>query len=164
MESLATDLVSTLQYLLPGFVAAWIFYNLTSFPLPSQFERVVQALIFTLFIQVTIIILEVWLKYVGNYWAIAKWDESSRVIWAVAVAVLFGLIFSYFANNDKLHNRFRAMGITRESSFPSEWFRAFSENVTFVVLHLHDERRLYGWPIEWPSEPTKGYFLLTAPS
>ncbi|HEB27585.1 MAG TPA: hypothetical protein ENI05_07385, partial [Porticoccus sp.] len=30
--------------------------------------------------------------------------------------------------------------------------------------HLHDERRLYGWPIEWPSEPTKGHFVIADPS
>ena len=32
--------------------------------------------------------------------------------------------------------------------------------MTYVVLHLKDERRLYGWPIEWPSDPNKGHFVL----
>jgi len=49
MDSFAKDFVTLLQYLLPGFVAAWVFYSFTSFPKPSQFERVVQALIFTIF-------------------------------------------------------------------------------------------------------------------
>jgi len=49
---------------------------------------------------------------------------------------------------------------TRESSYASEWFSAFL-NITYVVLHLKDERRLYGWPIEWPSEPHNGHFLIT---
>ena len=38
------------------------------------------------------------------------------------------------------------------------------KNVTYVVLHFEDERRLYGWPIEWPSEPGNGHFLITEAS
>ena len=56
METFAKDFVTLLQYLLPGFVAAWVFYGFTSFPKPSQFERVVQALIFTIFIQAFVFI------------------------------------------------------------------------------------------------------------
>ena len=41
------DIVGVLTFLLPGFVAASIFYSLTSYPKPSPFDRVVQALIFT---------------------------------------------------------------------------------------------------------------------
>ena len=29
-----------------------------------------------------------------------------------------------------------------------------------MVLHLNDERRIYGWPMEWPTEPNKGHFVL----
>lgn len=74
-----------------------------------------------------------------------------------------GLVFSYFANNDKLHKLLRYININHEGSFPSEWFKAFL-NVTYVVLHFNDERRLYGWPIEWPSVPTEGHFLIAYPS
>ncbi len=38
------------------------------------------------------------------------------------------------------------------------------KNVTYVVLHLKDERRLYGWPIEWPSLHDRGHFLLVQAS
>ena len=36
--------------------------------------------------------------------------------------------------------------------------------MTYVVLHLDGERRLYGWPIEWPSESERGHFVLTEAS
>ena len=74
--------------------------------------------------------------------------------------ILLGIMFSYFANNDKFHKIVRKTAITRETSYPSEWFGAFLRNVTYIVLHLNDERRIYGWPIEWPSEPNHGHFLL----
>ena len=47
MDWASGDIVSVIYYLLPGFVAAWVFYGLTAHPKASPFERVVQALIFT---------------------------------------------------------------------------------------------------------------------
>jgi hypothetical protein len=166
MDGFAKDFVAVLQYLLPGFVSAWVFYGLTSYPKPSQFERVVQAMIFTLFTQATINLVEFILKYLGNYWSIAQWTDSSRLIGSLIIALLFGFLFSYFANNDKLHKLFRDMGITHEVSFPSKWFSLFLDPTfaTFVVLHFNDERRLYGWLIEWPPEPTQGHFVIADPS
>ena len=43
--------MAVLTFLLPGFVAAAVFYSLTSHPKPSNFERVVQALIFTIVVE-----------------------------------------------------------------------------------------------------------------
>lgn len=164
MENFAKDFISLLQYLLPGFVTAWIFYGFTSYPKPSQFERVVQALIFTLIIQAFVGIVERVAKWVGQYWSAGSWDTTTEVVWSPVMAVAVGVVFSWLANNDKAHKWFRGKGITRETSFPSEWFGTFLKEVTFVVLHFKDERRLYGWPIEWPSEPTKGHFLIADPS
>lgn len=146
MENITKDIIAILQYLLPGFVSAWIFYALTSYPKPSQFERIVQALIFTIFVQAMVFVIRASFFFVGRYYYFAVWDEASLLIWAIVCAIVFGFIFSYYANNDKLHKIFRAKGITRESSYASEWFGAFL-NLTYVVLHLKDERRLYGWPL-----------------
>ncbi len=164
MGSVTNNIISILQFLLPGFVAAWIFYSLTSYPKPSQFERVVQALIFTLFIQALVSIAKYVLLTIGGYWNIGSWTESSSLIVSIIIAIAFGVVFSYFANNDKIHKYLRDKEITRETSFPSEWFGSFLNNVTFVVLHFNDERRLYGWPIEWPSEPKSGHFVIADPS
>ena len=30
----------------------------------------------------------------------------------------------------------------------------------YVVLHLKGQRRLYGWPEEWPSRPDEGHFRI----
>lgn len=164
MEGISNNIVTILQFLLPGFVAAWIFYNLTSYSKPSQFERVVQALIFTLFIQALVISTKHLLLQVGTYWSLGNWLEAFSLIVAIFIAIVFGLVFSYFANNDKIHKYLRDRGITRETSFPSEWFGSFLNNVTFIVIHFNDGRRLYGWPIEWPSEPTNGHFVIADPS
>ncbi len=163
MEAFAKDFVALLQYLLPGFVAAWIFYSFTSFPKPSQFERVVQALIFTILIQAIVFITKKIFLFLGarTKWSLFdNWNNHWDIICSIGFGMLLGIIFSYYTNNDKIHKKLRDWGITRESSYPSEWFGAFLTNVTYVVLHFEDERRLYGWPIEWPSEPGNGYIVL----
>jgi hypothetical protein len=164
MDSFAKDFVTLLQYLLPGFVAAWVFYSFTSFPKPSQFERVVQALIFTIFVQALVYVTQNTFFFVGKKWPLFSWDVNSSLVWSIISAILLGVTFSYFANNDKVHKQLRDLGITRETSYPSEWFGVFLNNVTYVVLHLDGERRLYGWPQEWPSEPEKGHFVLVQAS
>ena len=164
MDNLSQDLINILIYLLPGFVSAWIFFNLTSFPKPSQFERVVQALIFTLFIQAILNIAIYINSKLPEAISFNDSKDSILLIASISIAVILGIVFSYFTNNDKFHKFLRNKNITRESSFPSEWFGAFIKDVTYVVLHFKDERRLYGWPIEWPSEPTKGHFVIADPS
>lgn len=160
MEDSAKDLVSVLQYLLPGFLAAWVFYAFTSFPRPPQFERIVQALIFTLITQLVVAIEKAVAAVLGSIVSLGNWTTQSQLFCSTVTAFLLGIIFAYFSNNDKFHGLARRLGITRQTSYPSEWFGAFLKNVTYVVLHFEDERRLYGWPIEWPSQPDKGHFVL----
>lgn len=47
MDNLFSQATPLLLFLLPGFLSAWIFYGLTAHPKPSQFERTVEALVFT---------------------------------------------------------------------------------------------------------------------
>ena len=155
MGPISTDLIEILQYLFPGFITLALFYNLTSYSKPSNFEKVVQALIFTLFIQA--------LEPISKYLGIEQHDDSASLIFSIVTAIILGLVFSFFVNNDWIHKMLRCIRITRETSFPSEWFGSFLNNQTSVMLHFHDERRLFGWPTEWPSEPEKGHFLINTP-
>jgi hypothetical protein len=164
MDAIGSQAIQILQYLLPGLLAAWIFYGLTPYDVPSQFERVIHALILTLVVQ-TLVFLEKWLlDALGRPWTLSVSDEPSRLIASVLAAVIVGLSFSFCANRDTFHGLARTLGITRETSYPSEWFGAFCGNVTFIVLQLQDERRIYGWPRDWPSDPKEGHFVLERPS
>jgi hypothetical protein len=161
MEGLSKDLISLLQYLLPGFIAAWIFYGLTPYPKPSQFERVIQALIFTLLTRPVVFVAKYLLIWVGELTVvIAPWNDQADLCWAIIASLLLGVTLAYLANNDNFHAWARKLGITRQASHPSEWIAAFHDNVTFVVLHLEDGRRLYGWPRLWPTNSTDGHFYL----
>ncbi len=153
MNWASSEIVGALKFLLPGFVSAAIFYSFTSHPKPSEFGLVVQALIFTIVGEAIIAAL----LLINNLSWINDWGVAVPVL----VAVSLGLIAAYVSNNDTVHRLFRWLGITRETSYPSEWYSTFTRSDCYVVLHLKGERRLYGWPEEWPSRPDEGHFRIT---
>lgn len=145
------QIIFLLQYLLPGFLAAWVFYGLTSHAKPSHFERVIQALIFVLFIQAFVYI-------GGKFFPGHDWVME---LLPFLVAVVMGIVFTVFVNNDWLHKLLRKTRFTKRTAYESEWRQSFeSYDVSYVVLHLRDQRRLIGWPEIWPDNPDNGHLLL----
>lgn len=165
MDELVKELIPLLQYLIPGFVASWIFYTLTSFKRPDTFGQIVQALIFTFFIHGVVAGIGGLLIYIGKAWVVwGLWDQKAVAIWSAVIAILLGLFACFLVNKGYLHAILRFVGITVKTSCPNEWFSAFNRYKRFVVLHLKDDRRIYGWPEEWPSEPYSGQFVILDPA
>jgi len=162
MSWVSSEVVSVLTFLLPGFVAAGVFYTFTSHPKPNEFERIVQALIFTILAQAVVGALQFALLWAGKYFgAVAPWTKTGEVVLSVSVAIVLGLMTVRMVNNDTLHGLLRRLKFTKENSYPSEWYSAFSRHPnSYVVLHLTGERRLYGWPEEWPNRPDQGHFSI----
>lgn len=162
MSELSNDTIRLLLFLLPGFLAAWVFYGLTSHKKPDKFERVVQALIFTLLVQ-AVVTLEKWGWGVAqkSVAVVGPWSPSTDIVAASLTALALGVLFAWLSNRDSLHSWMRDRGLTTRTSHPSDWHGVFSENREhFVVLHMSDERRLFGWPETWPSESADGYFYI----
>jgi hypothetical protein len=165
MPELSKDSIALIGYLLPGLLAAWVLYGLTSDPKPSQLERVIQALIFTFLVHVLLPPLQWSLQWIGSVLgALRPWDDNARDLARLLLALVLGLVLAIYTNTDAVHSWLRSKGLTTRTAYPSEWFSVLSRTVTFVVLHMHDERRLYGWPKEWPNEPDKGHFFILFPS
>lgn len=165
MPEVSKDLITLLNYLLPGFLAAWVLYGLTSDLKPSQFERVVQALVLSFLVHAVLPVFEVILSSIGTKFVILRgWDVLAENVAKLLIALSIGVLLAYFINTDSFHSRLRKYGLTTRSSYPSEWFGVFSEKQNYVILHMVDERRLMGWPKEWPSEFDKGHFYITEPS
>ncbi|QVW26820.1 hypothetical protein KJF94_07455 [Pseudomonas hormoni] len=164
MDGLVKEVIPLLQYLLPGFLAAWIFYSLTAFKRPDTFGQIVQALIFTFVIQSLVVGLEGLLLLTGErFFSVGAWDKKSEALWSAVIAVAMGFLSCHVANGDKLHALLRKLEVTTQKSFPCQWYSAFSSRQEFVVLHLIGGKRLFGWPCEWPSEPANGQFVLEFP-
>lgn len=103
------------------------------------------------------------LEKVGQFAPIRPWDSAAEGLISLVLALVFGVALAHFTNTDSIHKRLRKIGFTTRTSHPSEWYCVLSEKVTFVVLHLVDGRRLFGWPKEWPVEPDKGQFYIMVP-
>ena len=159
MSWATAELVGVLTFLLPGFVGAAVFYALTSHPRPGEFDRVVQALVFTTVAQALTWAAR-WLA--GWYWPAYEWPAGLELLVSAVAAVAVALLAVYFANHDTIHSVLRRIGITRETSYPSEWYSAFAEYPgRYVVLYLKDQRCVYGWLEEWPGSPDRGYFRVS---
>jgi hypothetical protein len=164
MDIPSQTVITVLIYLLPGFITASLVYALTPAPKLIPFERVVQALIFTILVQVGVSGVGFVLRKVGAAGlSIGPWTENVRLAWSVVLAGALGLLLTWAANTDRIHGLLRKAKITCETSYPSPWFGAFSQNKGYVVLHLVGKRRLLGWAVEWPSTPGKGHFVMTQP-
>ena len=158
MSWASSEAVAVLSFLLPGFVAVAVFHIFTSHPKPSEFERIVQALIFTILVQ-AIAELVLWIGRLFGWETL--WTDATGIVVSVGIALVLGFIAVFFSNTDILHRFVRLLGLTKETSYPSEWYSAFHHNPDcYVVLHLQGQRRLYGWPVEWPSRPDQGHFRI----
>ena len=155
----SSEIVAVITFLLPGFVAAAVFYSLTSHPKPGDLDKIVQALVFTMVGRAIGQGIELAASIFGRDagW-IGRWDLAI----SVAIAVTIAFFAAWIANKDWIYAILRKMGVTNESSHPSEWYSAFVLNYgLFVILHLTGGRRLYGWPDGWPSRPDVGHFRIT---
>lgn len=164
MPELSKDIIALLQYLLPGFLVAWVYYGVTSHPKPSQFERTIQALIFMLGVRALVFCERIGLETIGKWKSIRTWDSDADLISSLISAIFLGLFIAYVSNTDSFYKFLRDKGFSKRSGHPSEWCGAFSEFSRYVVLQLKDDRRLYGWPKVWPSDAKNGHFVITNPS
>ena len=164
MPEISKEVVALLSYLLPGFLVAWLFYALTSYPKPSQLERVIQALIFTLLVHAIVVVEKNSLEFVGKWIQLGVWNSDAELLASVVSALVFGILVAYATNNDTVHSKLRRFRLSQRSALPNEWCTVFSPRDQFVVVQLKDERRVYGWPTVWPSDPEKGHLFLTIAS
>lgn len=156
------DILTLLTQLMPGLLTAWVVYGLTTYAKPSQFERIVQALIYSFIVSALVAAIEPMLLLLGRFVRLGTWDRAAEVIASAILAIALGLLLSFFMKNDAFFRQARRLGITSRTPFPSEWYGAFAARPPrYVVLHLEGERRITGYPMEWPTEPLSGHFKLT---
>ena len=161
MSWASNEIVSVFIFLLPGFVAATVFYSFTAYPKPNEFGQVVQALMLTMIGQIIAGIVHLIATALG---APDPWPLGLEIIVPTLSAIAFALIAAYLYNRDLTHKAFRLIGVTRATANPA-WYSSFANNDDcYVVLHLKDERRLFGWPEDWPSHPGQGHFRITSAS
>ena len=88
MPELSSELVALLQYLAPGFLVAWIYHGITAHSRPSQFERVVQALRYTVIVQALVSGERQAAFAMGRLVTLGSWSQTSDMVAGLATAVV----------------------------------------------------------------------------
>ena len=143
-------LLETLLLLLPGFVTAEIIGVLVLREERKTLDRIIQALIFTFLAHL------VWTPLSRLF----PDDPATNLVGLGASAIAWGLVFTWAINSGTIHGILRWLHLTKAGSRPNEWYDAFYDRQQHVVLHLKDHRRIFGWPLLYPSRPDKGHLLL----
>lgn len=161
MDMASNDVLVALNYLLPGLVATWAFRRLTPHDKPKDLEAIIEALLFTAAVQSAVILLESLFVWIGlNCCAIGIWNEKSALVTSVLFGLGLGLLSGVAANKDWAHSILRKYGLTKQTSFPSEWYRHLFCEERYVILTMRNGDRIQGWPSEFPNSPEKGHFSL----
>lgn len=161
MEDGTKDVLELLTQLIPGFLTAWVVYGLTTYTKPVQFERIIQALIYSFIVKAIVTLIGIISVYLGKFFQLGNWNPTTEIVVSAIVAIVLGIALAYFTTNDSFFAIARKIGITTRTPYPSEWYGAFASAPRYVVLHLQGSRRIQGYPLEWPTEPTAGHFRLT---
>ncbi len=161
MGETSKDVLALLTQLMPGFLTAWVVYGLTTYTKPPQFERVVQALIYSFIVNAMVALLAIVLLRAGKYVQLGTWDKPAELVSSTIVALGLGLLLSFYMRNDSFFRLARRFRLTTRTPYPTEWYGAFATKALYVVLHLTGGRRISGYPVEWPTEPASGHFRLT---
>jgi hypothetical protein len=157
----SSDVLSVLNYLLPGLVATWAFRRVTPHDKPKDLDALIEALLFTAAVQPLVLVIQAAALAIGtSIGAIGAWTDDVALVLAVVLGLCVGLASGVAANKDWVHAGLRRWKLTKQTSFPSEWYRHLFCEERFVILTMRNGDRIRGWPAEFPNSPDRGHFCL----
>jgi fructose-specific phosphotransferase system IIC component len=115
MGETSKDVFALLTQLMPGFLTAWVVYGFTTYTKPAQFERIVQALIYSFIVSALVELLRIALLILGKLIVLGTWNHSSELISSASVAILLGLLLSHFMANDAFFEVARKLKLTKRT-------------------------------------------------
>jgi hypothetical protein len=161
MPEISSDVIALIDFLVPGFVVAWIYFGMTSHRASSQFERIVQALIYTAMVRVLVAAEKALAFRLGEWRSLGTWTLQSELVASLLTALGLGIIAATAVNHDVVHGALRRVRMTKRTGHPCEWFGIFSDHPRFITLQLKDASRVHGWPAVWPETAAHGHFFIT---
>jgi hypothetical protein len=145
--SISFEGLALLVVLLPGFLSSLILSQLTVRTKPDTSTRVVEALLFS------------WLNYAllaglfGVQPSLIHGDVEAALVAnarfalaAMPTSLLFPMILAWLITKNYHMRVLRKVGITRHTSRATVWLDVLLDQERYVVCHLSDGRRVFGWP------------------
>lgn len=151
------DFLMLLLALLPGLLTAEVVRILTTPIERKLLDRAVQALLYTFVTHCAWAGASGLISLMFSFQVTGVW----QLLGLGASSIVLALAITWIINSDRLHVLLRRIGVSKAGSRPSVWYGAFYQYTEFIVVHLRDGRRLFGWPKEFPESAEDGHLLLT---
>jgi hypothetical protein len=147
------ELIPILIFLLPGFLTSKVLDILVVRKERDVFDKFVQALVFT-FANLALFVVA---RAIIECFTGAHFDRQAltvgNVILITSCSIGIGLACAYEIRNEVVLRFLRNHNFTKKTYNLSTWIDTFSVSQQFVVVHLEDGRRVYGWPKFYSDEP-----------
>ena len=155
------DLISVLYFLLPGLLSLAIINRLVVSKDKDVFDKIVRAFLFT-FINLVLFAAIRWILELipGIAFDRGEYFTPGNLFLMISCAVAIGFAWAYELNNEPILQRLREpkgwkWRFTRRTYKPSTWYETFFSMQKYVVVHLEDGRRVYGWPRFFSDDPNE---------
>lgn len=151
MPDIRFDVLTVLVVLLPGFLAARLEQRLTVNPKQSEFDKTIEALLYSFFVYLIYTAIfrslpvSVKAEKVGETFHYSIEASPLRLALLPLIAVMLSVLVSFAANNDFFGRFFRWLGATRGTWRSSTWDDVFHSFSGVVQVELSDGRSVMGW-------------------
>ncbi|MGH9734027.1 MAG: DUF6338 family protein [Candidatus Acidiferrales bacterium] len=168
MADLKFEALVILIVLLPGFFAARIEQRLTVNPDQDEFDRVVEALIYSFFIYVIFTLIDrtfpvaLKIKTQGSENSYSYSLVTSPLLLALLplIALVLAVLVSSATNRDWFGRFFRWIGVTSRTWRPAIWNDVFLSHSGIVQVELADRRSVIGWLKYYSDRPVNASLFL----
>ena len=142
------ELVQVIIFLLPGFLTAKVIDLLVIRRALDSFDKVVQAVVFTFVNMIGFNLLRFAIEHFEGKQLFNRHDffTAGNLGLMVLCSVSVGFLCAFEMNKEPVLKTIRKWGWTKKTYKPGVWTETFQFAEKFVVVHLQDGRRVYGWP------------------
>lgn len=158
--------IQILIFLIPGFISAKILNSLIVTKEKKEFEKIVEALIFSMIIYTIYSFISgkspISLNQIEE--SITYSFDSMSFLWLGLFSISIPMVCGFFVTND-WHMKFaRKILITRNTARSYVWFDVFYDMKKSIIINFENGRRIYGWPKYYSNNPDKPYIFLCQPA
>jgi hypothetical protein len=156
-----SEFLPVLVFFLPGFVSSGMVGMLVVRRPRETFDKCLEAFILTAANLALFIVLRAWLELSrGVHFSRETYLSLGNVALMTLCAILIGLAIGYEATNEHAFRLLRWCKITRKTTKISTWIETFGAVQKYVIVHLKDERRIFGWPRFYSDDPAERAIFL----
>jgi hypothetical protein len=132
----------------------------------TEFEKIIEALIFSLFIYTiySSISGRSPITLIQSQDSITYSYEAWSFLWLSLISIGLPALLSLFITNDWHMEVARRARMTRKTARESVWIDVFSDIKKHVIINFENGRRIYGWPMYYSNEPENPCIFLSRPA